>query len=175
MAQAVVGRNATLTSTIMYQLESPLAAYALHSSAPIDANDSRRHSPPIALIVDGDASERDLYYLVMQELGMRTIAAADGWEGLVCARTLLPDLVVTDLHLPGLDGPTLVEQLRADPRTAAIPIMVITTDESSSPSWRVGAAVAAVLIKPLDLRKLAEVVRSALRLGGSGDSVPISS
>jgi threonine synthase len=59
----------------------------------------------------------------------RLFLAADGWEGLAQAREKRPDLIVTDLMMPGIDGFGLVEELRLDPRTRDIPIVVVSAKD----------------------------------------------
>jgi threonine synthase len=59
----------------------------------------------------------------------RLFTAKDGWEGLTQARQLIPDLIITDLMMPGIDGFGLVEELRLDPRTRDIPIVVVSAKD----------------------------------------------
>jgi threonine synthase len=59
----------------------------------------------------------------------RIFHASDGWEGLAQARQKIPDLIVTDLMMPGIDGFGLVEELRLDPRTKDIPIVVVSAKD----------------------------------------------
>jgi CheY-like chemotaxis protein len=115
----------------------------------------------MVLVVDDNAADRDLHCLVLRAMGLNAVAAGSGWEGLVCARTLLPALVLTDIRMPGLDGWGLVERLRADPRTAAIPVVVVTGDTGETPRARL-ALVAALLQKPLDRARFCAAVDAAL-------------
>ena len=55
--------------------------------------------------------------------------AKDGWEGLAMARQKLPDLIVTDLTMPGIDGFGLVEELKLDPRTKEIPVVIVSAKD----------------------------------------------
>jgi len=59
----------------------------------------------------------------------RIYLAKDGWEGLAMARQKLPDLIVSDLTMPGIDGFGLVEELKLDPRTRAIPVVVVSAKD----------------------------------------------
>lgn len=59
----------------------------------------------------------------------RVYHAKDGWEGLSQARQKLPDLIVTDLTMPGIDGFGLVEELKLDPRTRNIPVVVVSAKD----------------------------------------------
>ncbi len=66
----------------------------------------------------------------------RVFHAQDGWEGLALARQKLPDLIVTDLMMPGMDGFGLVEELKLDPRTRDIPVVVVSAKDISSEERR---------------------------------------
>jgi threonine synthase len=59
----------------------------------------------------------------------RVFLAKDGWEGLSLARQKLPDLIVTDLMMPGIDGFGLVEELKLDLRTRNIPVVVVSAKD----------------------------------------------
>jgi len=59
----------------------------------------------------------------------RVFHAKDGWEGLAMARQKLPDLIVSDLTMPGIDGFGLVEELKLDPRTKNIPVVVVSAKD----------------------------------------------
>jgi threonine synthase len=61
----------------------------------------------------------------------RVFHAQDGWEGLALARQKLPDLIVSDLMMPGIDGFGLVEELKLDPRTRDIPVVVVSAKDIS--------------------------------------------
>jgi threonine synthase len=61
----------------------------------------------------------------------RVYHAKDGWEGLAMARQKLPDLIVSDLTMPGFDGFGLVEELKLDPRTRDIPVLVVSARDIS--------------------------------------------
>jgi CheY-like chemotaxis protein len=118
---------------------------------------------PLVLVVDDEAADRELHCLVLRGAGARTVAAADGVEGLVCARTLLPDLVVADLRMPLLDGWGLLARLRAAPATAHIPVLLVTVDAADVPGAVARAAgFSGVLAKPLDLGDLRRAARALL-------------
>jgi threonine synthase len=82
------------------------------------------------LMVDDNADDALLISRLLQtRKAYRLFQAKDGWEGLAQARQLLPDLIVTDLMMPGIDGFGLVEELRLDPRTRDIPIVVVSAKD----------------------------------------------
>jgi CheY-like chemotaxis protein len=81
--------------------------------------------------------------------------------GLELAREHLPHLILLDLHLPDMTGTALLDALQADPRTADIPVVVVTADATPSQIQRLrDIGVAAYLTKPIDIRELLRVVES---------------
>jgi len=74
-------------------------------------------------------------------------------------REFRPDVVLVDLHLPDLDGHEVLEQLKADPATADLPVVVLSADATASQVERLRAAGAAdYLTKPLDVERLMAVL-----------------
>ena len=63
---------------------------------------------------------------VLKKAGYLVLTAADGLEALTVAREALPDLILLDMMLPKLDGPSVLRALKADPVTAQIPVVVVT-------------------------------------------------
>jgi len=81
---------------------------------------------PLVLIVDDFEDIRDAYADFFVFRGYRVAAAADGEQAIEQATALLPDLILMDLSLPGIDGWEAVRRLRADARTQRIPIVALT-------------------------------------------------
>jgi CheY-like chemotaxis protein len=90
---------------------------------------------------------------------VRLIPAMQGQLGLELVREYRPDVVLVDLHLPDLDGREVLEQLKADPATADIPVVVLSADATPSQVERLRVAGAAdYLTKPLDVERLMAVL-----------------
>jgi threonine synthase len=83
----------------------------------------------VLLIDDNEDATLLIRRLLEARKNYRLYVAKDGWDGLAQARQLLPDLIVTDLMMPGIDGFGLVEELRLDPRTRDIPIVVVSAKD----------------------------------------------
>ena len=82
------------------------------------------------LLVDDNADDALLIRRLLEgRKSYRVYHARDGQEGLAQARQKIPDLIVTDLMMPGMDGFDLVEQLRLDPRTRDIPLVVVSAKD----------------------------------------------
>jgi threonine synthase len=83
----------------------------------------------VLLIDDNEDATLLIRRLLESRKNYRIFIAKDGWDGLAQARQMLPDLIVTDLMMPGVDGFGLVEELRLDPRTRDIPIVVVSAKD----------------------------------------------
>jgi threonine synthase len=83
----------------------------------------------VLLIDDNDDDALLIRRLLESRKNYRMHHAKDGWEGLAMARQLLPDLIVSDLTMPGIDGFGLVEELKLDPRTRDIPVVVVSAKD----------------------------------------------
>lgn len=82
------------------------------------------------LLVDDDAEARDLARAVLVAAGHEVLTAGDGREGLERAVASVPDLVVTDVRMPEVDGWAFARSLRSHPRTALVPIIFLTALDS---------------------------------------------
>jgi CheY-like chemotaxis protein len=90
--------------------------------------------------------------ILLARPGWRTLPALQGQLGVELAREHQPDVVLLDLHLPDLTGDEVLRRLRADARTAAIPVVVVSADATAAALGRLRAAGAdAYLTKPLDV------------------------
>jgi len=128
-------------------------------------------SPPLVLIVD---DERDLVRLLefnLQEAGFETAAAYRGEEALQKAKQRTPHLIVLDLMLPDIPGNEVCRQLRANPRTRHVPVLMLTarTDEVDRVvGFEVGADD--FVTKPFSVRELVLRIRAILRRGGGAEA-----
>jgi two-component system cell cycle response regulator DivK len=98
---------------------------------------------------------------LLSRTSYRLIEAMDGESGVVTAQSELPDLILMDVQLPKLSGLEATRQLRADAKTAAIPILVITSFALSGDAEKAKAAGAsAYLAKPYSPRELLQMIRN---------------
>jgi CheY-like chemotaxis protein len=81
---------------------------------------------PIALVVDDDLDIRELVGLVAQRAGCEVIEAANGAQALARLEELVPDIVVLDVAMPGISGLEVCEQLRRDPATRHVPVLMLS-------------------------------------------------
>jgi CheY-like chemotaxis protein len=127
---------------------------------------------PLVLVVDDFTDGRELVAEILGHAGYRTEEAATGPEALSKARELIPDLILLDLSLPGLDGWEITRRLRADEATRGIRIVALTAHATRQPIERARAVGCdAVLTKPCVPDALIEQV-AALLPGQDGAKRP---
>ena len=98
---------------------------------------------------------------LLSRTSYRLIEAMDGESGVATAQRELPDLILMDVQLPKMSGLDATRQLRADAKTAAIPIVVITSFALSGDAEKAKAAGAsAYLAKPYSPRELLQMIRN---------------
>ena len=109
-------------------------------------------APPLVLIVDDDLSIRVMWRDHLVHSGFRTADAHNGFQALAKAQELLPDAVLTDLAVPGMDGFELCRALQQSPATRDIPILAITghSEYLDQPDRFRHAGIVRVLTKPCD-------------------------
>jgi two-component system chemotaxis response regulator CheY len=110
------------------------------------------------LVVDDESNMRFLLRMVFESEGFEVVEAHHGAAALERVKEEEPDLVVTDLMMPVMNGRQLVERLRADAETAGIPILVLSANANAEV---VGADAA--LRKPFDVDALLDAARSLSR------------
>jgi CheY-like chemotaxis protein len=125
----------------------------------------------LILVVD---DEPDLLALLVDQvssLGYEVAAARDGTEGLRLAMDRRPDVILTDVIMPYMDGPEMLDRLRSRPDTRDIPVIAITalTDRRTR-SKLTSLGVRSFLAKPYTMRELAERIREVLPPSSWGDS-----
>ena len=120
------------------------------------------------LVVDDAPMFRELESLFLARSG-RVITAADGEEAIATARRERPDVIVTDLSMPGLAGDVLCRRIKRDPDLARIPIIIVTgQDDGGEHERAVRAGADDVLEKPVNRVSLIQTVNHFLRLAERG-------
>ncbi len=118
------------------------------------------------LVADDEAKSRELLRTVLEKSGYEIVEAADGVEALRNARDQKPDLLILDLHMPGLDGFGVVEEFRSDPEFAMTPVMALTASAMHGDRERaLAAGFTSYISKPISLSILRSEVERLLTLG----------
>jgi two-component system, cell cycle response regulator DivK len=106
----------------------------------------------LVLLVEDDRDGRLLVARWLLSAGFRVEQAHNGLQALERARDLLPDALLTDLNIPGIDGYELTRRLKSDPRTSSIPVLAITgyAPFTQDPARADRAGCDVVLLKPCD-------------------------
>ena len=126
------------------------------------------------LIVDDLSANRKFLVTLLQYQGYRLLEAADGREGLAAVKARHPDLVITDVLMPVMDGYELVRQLRLDPTTRAIPVVFYTAHygEREARALALSSGVSAVLTKPAESAEVLRIVGRLLSGESEGEKPP---
>lgn len=123
---------------------------------------------PLVLIVEDNEHNRKLARDLLRFDGMRTVEARTGAEGIELARQHHPDLVLMDLRLPDIDGQAALRALRADPGTAGLVVVVVTSAAMAGDRERLLAAgFDGYLAKPIDGHRFAAQLRALLPAGNA--------
>jgi CheY-like chemotaxis protein len=110
-------------------------------------------APLRILVAEDDAAVAKLYAAYAQGLGHQLLFARDGAETLLAAASELPDIVLLDIAMPKLDGRDVLRQLKSNPRTRRIPVLVVSAfgGDQHMRDQLVELGAADVMEKPLDL------------------------
>ena len=115
------------------------------------------------MTVDDSPSMRMLLRAALTQLGYQVIEAEDGVHALERLEGVEPDLLITDINMPRLDGFGLIEKVRAKAEHRNLPILVLTTESSDEKKQRARAAGATGwIVKPFHPDKLATAIRRVL-------------
>ncbi len=115
------------------------------------------------LIADDSGSIRQMLAFVLTQAGFEVESAQDGQDALLKIQKFMPDLVITDLNMPNINGIELVKKVRALANFRFIPILILTT-EGQEELKQAGKAAGATgwLVKPFQPEKLLAVVKKVL-------------
>lgn len=134
----------------------------------LDVANGRNASDALAteciLVVDNDTTERKMLCLALEEAGYRTVTATDGADAIERARLAPPDLIVSAIFMPNIDGFTLCRAARNDPRLASVPILLRTgaAIQKSDENLALSMGASALVSKMQDTKAFLVSVQAAL-------------
>ena len=112
------------------------------------------------LIVEDNDKNMKLARDVLQNKGYKTLEAVTGEEGVKLAKDNIPDLVLMDIQLPGINGIEAFKQIRADANTAKVPVVALTASVTPTDRSAITAAgFDAFISKPINLKEFLETVK----------------
>ena len=120
---------------------------------------------PVIVVADDKASSRELIRAALAAAPYTILEAEDGLKALQLVREHTPCLIILDIHMPGMDGIGVIQEMRKDPLSAGIPILALTASAMPEDRRRAHTAGAtAYLTKPVGL---AQLRREVTRLVGT--------
>lgn len=130
------------------------------------------------LVIEDNPLNRELVTDVLEASRYRVTTASTAEEGIRVARECLPDLILMDISLPGMDGLAATRVLKADPVTSRLPIIALTAHAMrGDEAIALEAGCDAYLSKPVDTRKLPETIATFIRTAlksKKSESIPTS-
>lgn len=120
-------------------------------------------SQPTVIVVDDSDEIRDTLTMMLEADGFRVLPVEDGTTALTMSKHIHPVLITLDMNLPGENGQEVLRKLKRDPETSAIPVLIISGQQSAIDQDAGDAA----LLKPFDLNEMEVIVR---RLVGIPDT-----
>jgi twitching motility two-component system response regulator PilH len=118
---------------------------------------------PLVLIVDDSPTELHVMQKALQKHGYRTASAADGAEGIRLAREMNPDLIFMDVVMPGMNGYQATRTLVNDPKTRAIPIIMVTSKgQETDKIWGLRQGAVDYMVKPISPDQLVAKAQATL-------------
>lgn len=152
---SIVGEGSTFT------IELPLVVQEIPPDSEASTKSPSAVSPtpgnePVVLVIDDDPNALDLLGRTLEGAGVRVVTAADGQEALNLARTLHPAAITLDVLMPGMDGWEVLSELKADPGTRDIPVIMVTMTNDRNLGYALGATE--FLSKPVQRDQLVELL-----------------
>lgn len=118
---------------------------------------------PTVLVVEDHPLNMKLTSDLLELHGLRVVKATDGESALQLLQTIQPDLILLDIHLPGMDGLQVFQQIKADPRLSAIPVIALTASAMRDQEERIRTVgFTDYVAKPIDTKRLIATVRTHL-------------
>jgi CheY-like chemotaxis protein len=154
--ESQLGAGSTFTIRLPQVVESvlsPVTELAPMSAVEVDSGAA------LILVVDDDATVRELVARHLERAGFAVVGARGGREGLRLVRELRPAAVTLDIMMPDLDGWTVLAAIKGDPALASVPVVLMSIVEEKNRGYALGAAD--YLVKPVDRAKLVAALTHA--------------
>ena len=157
---STLGEGTTFTAHMPAEVVDKRTVSGVTTVEPAVADDADVAGPGI-VVIDDDPAARELLVRTLTKEGFQVRAAAGGEEGLALVRARAPEAITLDLMMPGMDGWAVLQELKADPATADIPVIMLTMTDQQQMGFALGASD--FLAKPIDPDRLvSSIARFAL-------------
>jgi CheY-like chemotaxis protein len=151
------GKGSTFIATLPDGMAEQSKVQAGSPNQSLDSKRAWGNEHCNVLVIDDDHAVRDLMSRYLAKEGFSVQTASTGDEGVLAAQKLHPDAITLDLLMPGVDGWSVLTQLKADPELANIPVVIVSILDDQDMGYTLGAAD--YLIKPIDQQHLARIMR----------------
>jgi signal transduction histidine kinase/DNA-binding response OmpR family regulator len=155
--ESTPGQGSRFSVTLPWK-PAPASPASLPDTAVIDTDKPTVHN---ALVIEDSSSAAERIAHFLSELGARVEVYPQGGGAVEQAIALRPDVIVLDILLPDLIGWEVLKELKAEPRTQAIPVVIVTVVDEPERARALGAA--AFLLKPIDRQTLHQTLRQVLQ------------
>jgi hypothetical protein len=150
--ESTSGQGSTFTIRLPLAVEEGVEAAApAPAVVPQEPGEER-----VVLVIDDDPNALDLLGRTLQRAGVRVVTTSDGREAVRLARTLQPTAITLDVLMPGVDGWEVLRDLKADPETRDIPVVMVTMTDDRELGYALGATE--FLTKPVDREQLVQLL-----------------
>jgi CheY-like chemotaxis protein len=156
--ESEAGEGSTFTIRLPAEVRDPTAEPV---RAPVSQPQARAEGASTVLVIDDDATVRDLLQRFLGKEEFHVVSASEGEEGLRLARELHPDAITLDVMMPGMDGWAVLSALKADPDVSDIPVIMLTIVDDKNLGYTLGAAD--YLTKPVDHDRLVSLLEKYRR------------
>jgi signal transduction histidine kinase/CheY-like chemotaxis protein len=160
--KSTVGEGSTFSIRLPLQVVEEAATTATTAASP-SAAAPERGAERVVLVIDDDPNALDLLGRTLQGAGVRVVTASDGQEALTLARTLKPAAITLDVLMPGMDGWEVLRELKADPETSEIPVIMVTMTDDRELGYALGATE--FLTKPVVRDQLVQLLNRYSKQG----------
>ena len=163
MLESELGKGSTFTVRLPVNYE--LAKKSLQNTQPkrlktskisYQRSDKFRGRQPSILVIDDDLTVHQYTQSYLGDLGVAIYSAFSGEEGINLAQDILPDAIILDIQMPTMSGWEVLKELKCQPLTSGIPIILLTINDEQHESYEVGAND--YLFKPIDRDRLISTV-----------------
>ncbi|RYZ35130.1 MAG: response regulator, partial [Myxococcaceae bacterium] len=169
---STLGRGSTFTVRLPDVLATTVGANSPHATERlVPIQDVAQKLAPMArpgstvLVVDDDPLIQQLVTGQLEPAGFKVVTADDGIAALKLAREIKPQAILLDIHLPRMDGWSVLSQLKSEPGLAGIPVILVSVEEQRARGFSLGACE--YLVKPVEPERLVEVVQKSLASAGA--------